>query len=50
MTFNQPALHQHISLKGISDNVENYHAVIRMWDFKKAIEYYLTDDINILTK
>lgn len=56
-------LHQRISLKGLftsekecrdigvkDKNMRNFHAVMILWNFKTAIEYFLNDDINILNE
>lgn len=64
MKYEQLTIHQKISLKGIftskkerrdigvrdSDEAFNgIHAIMILWNFKVAIEYYLTNDINKLS-
>lgn len=64
MKYNEITLHQRISLKGIFTSAkerrdigilnpvpyEHLNVVMKLWNFKIAIEYFLTDDINLLSK
>lgn len=63
MNYDQLTIHQRISLKGLfaSDkerrdigvkNHEYFNAIcgiMLLWNFKKAVEFYLNEDINALT-
>ena len=51
MKYDDLTIHQKISLKGefeTNPKLENYWAVMLLWGFKKAIEYFLNDDLSIL--
>jgi len=51
MKYTDLTLHQRISLKGLFETDEKlvcYRAIVILWDFVKAVEYFLNDDISIL--
>lgn len=51
MTYKDLTLHQRISLKGLfftESCLRPFIAVMRLWGFVKAIDYFLTDDITLL--
>ncbi len=51
MKYSDLTLNQRISLKGefhTNPDCINYKAVMILWDFVKAVEYFLNDDVSIL--
>jgi hypothetical protein len=51
MKYKDLTLDQRISLKGefkTNPICENYKAIMLLWNFVKAVEYFLNDDISIL--
>lgn len=53
MKYTDLTLHQRISLKGefqTNPKCKNYYAIMVLWGFIKAIEYFLNDDLSILRK
>lgn len=51
MTYKDLTIHQKIGLKGhfMDDPAYvNYKALMLLWNFRVAIEYFLTDDINVI--
>lgn len=52
MKYTDLTIHQRISLKGFfqtDKNLVNYRAVMLLWNFKTAVEYFLNDELNPLT-
>lgn len=52
MKYTDLTLDQRISLKGefqTNPGCECYKAVMLFWGFVKAIEYFLNDDVSVLT-
>ena len=53
MRYTDLTLHQRISLKGefkTNSECACYGAIMALWDFVIAIEFFLNDDISILTE
>ena len=51
MHYKDLTLHQKISLKGeffINPILYQYKAIMVLWDFKTAINVFLTNDLNLL--
>lgn len=51
MRYIDLTLHQRISLKGefkTDPALEIYGIIMLLWDFVKAVEYFLNDDLSIL--
>lgn len=51
MTYYDLTLDQRISLKGLFETDKEltpYRAIMVLWGFVKAIEYFFNDDINAL--
>lgn len=52
MKYTDLTLDQRISLKGVFETnpvCENYRAIMILWNFIVAVEYFLNDDISVLT-
>jgi len=52
MKYSELTLDQRITLKGFfqtDKELSCYWAIMIFWDFVKAVEYFLNNDINILT-
>lgn len=52
MKYTDLTLNQRIGLKGFfqtEPGMERYHVIMVLWDFVKAVEYFLNDDPSILT-
>jgi hypothetical protein len=53
MTYSELTLHQRITLKGwfkTEPKLHPYNVAIVIFGFRAAIDYFLTDDINVLYK
>lgn len=51
MRYKDLTLHQRISLKGYfrtEKGLEQYNAVMALWGFVKAVEYFCNDDLSAL--
>lgn len=62
MKYEDLTLHQRISLKGLftsekerraigvteSESFNCLRAIMRLWNFKIAVEYFLNEDVNLL--
>lgn len=51
MKYTDLTLHQRISLKGefeINPDLVIYKTIMILWDFVKAVEFFLNDDISVL--
>ena len=53
MDYTELSIHQKISLKGLfktDPELSQYSAIMLLWNFKTAINFFLKNDINILYK
>jgi len=51
--YTELSIHQKISLKGLfktDPELSQYSAIMLLWNFKTAINFFLKNDINILYK
>jgi hypothetical protein len=51
MTYEQLTIHQRIGLKGFiqtEESLSSLRLVWMLWGFKKAVEYFLNEDLNEL--
>lgn len=51
MTYDELSIHQKIGLKGVFMNdqdLEIYRMVMVVWNFKVAIEFFLTGDYSVI--